>query len=123
MTEPNRGLAQDILPSINSICEYVYGESSPSKVRRLRHMIDAHGFPAKKVAGRIESRRSWIDAYYATPDSADGGQISTTKGGHLRLEHPEASGPVFTGSTPSDRRALHNARAAMKRVRRPKTEG
>jgi hypothetical protein len=68
MTEPNRGLAQDILPSISAISQYVYGESSPSKVRRLRHMIERHGFPIKKVAGRIESRKSWIDQYYAEPD-------------------------------------------------------
>jgi predicted RNA binding protein YcfA (HicA-like mRNA interferase family) len=53
----------------------------------------------------------------------DGWSVRRTGGDHLRLEHPEASGPVFTGSTPSDRRALHHARAAMKRVRRPKTEG
>ena len=41
----------------------------------------------------------------------DGWQISRTGGDHLKLTHPEASGPVFTGSTPSDRRALR-ARAA-----------
>jgi predicted RNA binding protein YcfA (HicA-like mRNA interferase family) len=53
----------------------------------------------------------------------EGWEVSTTDGGHLRLEHPEASGRVITGSTPSDRRALYHARAAMKRVRRPKGEG
>jgi hypothetical protein len=74
MTEPNRGLAQDILPSISSICEYVYGEADPSKVRRLRHMIERHGFPIKKVAGRIESRKSWIDAFYSQPDRRASGQ-------------------------------------------------
>lgn len=53
----------------------------------------------------------------------DGWRVSTTGSNHLRLEHPQASGPVFTGSTPSDRRALHNARAMMKRVMRTKVEG
>ena len=53
----------------------------------------------------------------------DGWQISRNGGDHLKLTHPEATGPVFTGSTPSDRRALYHARAAMRRVRRPKAEG
>jgi predicted RNA binding protein YcfA (HicA-like mRNA interferase family) len=52
-----------------------------------------------------------------------GWTISTTNGGHLRLEHPEANGPVITGSTPSDHRAIHQARAAMRRALRPKAEG
>jgi predicted RNA binding protein YcfA (HicA-like mRNA interferase family) len=53
-----------------------------------------------------------------------GWTISTTGGGHLRLEHPEANGPVITGSTPSDHRAIRNAVAQMKRaLPRPKAEG
>jgi hypothetical protein len=54
-----------------------------------------------------------------------GWTISTTNGGHLRLDHPEARGPVFTGSTPSDHRAIRHARAEMRRAlaRRPKVEG
>jgi hypothetical protein len=49
----------------------------------------------------------------------DGWSITTTNGGHLRLEHPDATGPVFTGSTPSDRRAIHNALATMRRALPP----
>jgi hypothetical protein len=52
----------------------------------------------------------------------DGWTVTTTNGGHLRLEHPEASMPIFTGSTPSCPRAFRNALAAMKRAlpREPK---
>ena len=44
-------------------------------------------------------------------------------GDHLRLEHPEANGPVYTGSTPSDRRALYHVRATMRRLLRQKEGG
>jgi len=56
-------LREDLLPTINAIAEYT-GEP----VRRLRHLIAVHQFPVKKVGGKIQSRRSWIDAYYAEPD-------------------------------------------------------
>ena len=46
----------------------------------------------------------------------DGWSVSITNGGHLRLEHPDATGPVFTGSTPSDQRALANTLAMMRRT-------
>jgi hypothetical protein len=57
-------LADDLLLSLDAIAVYT-GEP----VRRLRHLIAAHGFPHKKVGGRIESRKSWIDRYYAEPDA------------------------------------------------------
>jgi len=60
-------LARDILPSVESIAVYVYGEASQSTVRKVRHQIERHGLPITKVAGRIESRCSWIDARYAAP--------------------------------------------------------
>ena len=48
----------------------------------------------------------------------EGWSVRRTGGDHLRLGHPEASGPVFTGSTPSDTRAIHHVRAAMRRALR-----
>jgi len=44
-----------------------------------------------------------------------GYSIARTGRGHLKIEHPAMAGPVFTGSTPSDRRALANATAMLKR--------
>lgn len=45
-----------------------------------------------------------------------GWTVTRTRGDHLRVEHPEASTVVFTGSTPSDYRALANTLATMRRV-------
>jgi hypothetical protein len=45
-----------------------------------------------------------------------GWMVSVTNGGHLRLEHPQASGPVIASATSSDRRALYNTRADMRRA-------
>jgi hypothetical protein len=63
----NAPLKDDLLPSIAAIAEYITGETSPEAQRRVRHLID-RGLPAKKVGGRIESKRSWIDSFYAEPD-------------------------------------------------------
>ena len=46
-----------------------------------------------------------------------GWQISLTQGGHLRFTKP-GHGPVFTSSTPSDRRAYLNALAMLRRADR-----
>jgi len=49
---------------------------------------------------------------------ARGWQVELTRrGGHLRLVHP-AGGLVVAASTPSDRRALANLRAQLRRVER-----
>ena len=45
---------------------------------------------------------------------AQGWAIETTGGGHLKLI-PRSGGPVFTGSTPSDCRAIKNLRALLRR--------
>ena len=45
----------------------------------------------------------------------DGWQASPTRGGHIRLEHPDAAGPVIAPSTPSDWRSLANTQAEMRR--------
>jgi hypothetical protein len=65
-------LNDDLLPSINAIAEYVYGEANKKTVRRLRHLIDKHNFPVKQVGAKYEGRRSWCDQYYAEPDRRPG---------------------------------------------------
>jgi hypothetical protein len=65
-------LKDDRLPSVTAIAEYI-----GTNERRVRHLIAVHGFPHKKVGGKIESRRSWIDHYYAEPDrpaASNGGE-------------------------------------------------
>jgi hypothetical protein len=47
--------------------------------------------------------------------SAYGWSLEHTRGGHLKLTHPAAAVPIFTASTPSDRRALRNVRAELRR--------
>jgi predicted RNA binding protein YcfA (HicA-like mRNA interferase family) len=37
-----------------------------------------------------------------------GYKVDTTKGGHIKVTHPESTEAVFTGSTPSEHRALKN---------------
>jgi hypothetical protein len=59
-------LRDDLLPTLESMAEY-----TGHPVRRVRHLIDNFGFPAKKVGGRWESRRSWIDQFYSTTDAAE----------------------------------------------------
>jgi hypothetical protein len=56
-------LARDLLPSIEAIASYT-GEAP----RRIRHLIATFNFPAKKVGGKIQSRKSWVDQFYAEPD-------------------------------------------------------
>ena len=61
-------LAADLLPDVPSIAQEIYGEANASTVRRVRHLIQCHGLPVKKIGGRWESRRSWLQAYYAQAD-------------------------------------------------------
>jgi hypothetical protein len=67
-------LADDLLPSIAAIAEYIYGEANSSTERRIRHMVARGDIPAKKTRGRIESRRSWVDSAYAEPDPHPNGK-------------------------------------------------
>jgi predicted RNA binding protein YcfA (HicA-like mRNA interferase family) len=53
----------------------------------------------------------------------EGWSVTRTGGDHLRLEHPQAARPVFTGLTPSDRRTIHNVRADMRRQLRQREGG
>jgi hypothetical protein len=61
-------LKDDLLLSLRAISEYT-GEPE----RRLRHLIDHHGFPAKHAGAKIQSKKSWIDAWYAEPDAPRNG--------------------------------------------------
>ena len=47
---------------------------------------------------------------------AAGWRVEHTRGGHLRLDHPEAAFPVFTSSSPSDWRSSRNLRAELRRA-------
>ncbi len=44
--------------------------------------------------------------------------ITPTRGGHIRINLPLMSGPVFAACTPSDHRAIHNLRALIQRKMR-----
>jgi hypothetical protein len=63
-----RELKDDLLPSIGSIAEHVYGEATPQTERRVRHLIERGELPTKKIGGRYTSRKSWLDQLYAEPD-------------------------------------------------------
>jgi predicted RNA binding protein YcfA (HicA-like mRNA interferase family) len=41
--------------------------------------------------------------------------VRPTGGGHIRIEHAKLDGPVFGPSTPSDRRAVKNLQAEIRR--------
>jgi hypothetical protein len=76
MLSENHPLAGDLLSGVAAISRHMYGDDSASNQRRVRHLISTGVIPSKKVAGRVESRRSWIDAYYSQPDrpaSSNGG--------------------------------------------------
>lgn len=46
----------------------------------------------------------------------DGWLSSRTPGGHIKLMHPAAAGPVFASSSPSDRRTEQNLQAQLRRA-------
>jgi len=48
----------------------------------------------------------------------NGWEVAFTRGGHLRADHPDASGPLFTGSTPGDHRHLRHVRTQARRLLR-----
>jgi hypothetical protein len=54
-------LAGDFLPDILAIARYVLNDDSISAQRRIRHLVRIGQLPAKKVGGRVSSRKSWID--------------------------------------------------------------
>ena len=47
-----------------------------------------------------------------------GYSVEKTNGGHFRFTHPRASTPIFTSSTPSDRRAFMNMSKMLQRALR-----
>jgi hypothetical protein len=56
-------LKHDRLPDVRAIAAYV-----GTTERRVRHLIEKHNFPIKRVGAKIESRKSWVDEFYARPD-------------------------------------------------------
>ena len=44
-----------------------------------------------------------------------GFNVTKTRGGHLRFEHPNMERPVIGSSTPSDRRSIRNLHARIRR--------
>jgi hypothetical protein len=54
-------LADDVIgPGVGKIA----AETSDSE-RRVRYLIDRHGFPVFRRGLRIYSRRSWLERYYS----------------------------------------------------------
>jgi hypothetical protein len=58
----------DLLSGVAAISRYLYGDASTPHQRRVRHLVRIGAIPHRKVAGRIETRRSWVEAAYAEPD-------------------------------------------------------
>lgn len=52
-------LASELLAGVDAIATYC-----GQPVRRIRHLIRQHDFPAVKKGGLLYSRRSWIDRYF-----------------------------------------------------------
>jgi hypothetical protein len=71
-------LKEDRLASVAAIAEYV-----GTNERRVRHLIALHGFPHKKIGNLIESRRSWIDQFYAEPDPSPPPRPQPTNGARV----------------------------------------
>lgn len=46
---------------------------------------------------------------------AEGYSVDPTRGGHLKVTHPDKDGVVFMPSTPSDHRSIKNTKAELKR--------
>jgi hypothetical protein len=67
-------LAGDLLSGVAAIARHMYGDDSAYHQRRVRHLVDRGLIPSKKVAGRVESRVSWIAEVYAEPDPKPNGQ-------------------------------------------------
>jgi hypothetical protein len=70
--EMSKPTTLDVLSGVSEIAEFLYGVATPSTERRVRHMVSSGDIPAKKVRGRIESRRTWIERTYSEPDHPNG---------------------------------------------------
>jgi hypothetical protein len=69
---PEKRSSLDIVSGVPAIAECVYGSREPYYVRRTRHLIAKGLIPVRKVAGRVESRKCWLEAIWAEPDQLDG---------------------------------------------------
>ena len=60
----------DVLPDISAIALFLYNTNDLSAQRRVRRRIANGDIPVRRTStGRVESRRSWIEALYAAPDA------------------------------------------------------
>lgn len=77
----------------------------------LNHMVtlstDLNGSLKMKAHRGIAELNKWA--------SPRGWKFNQAKGGHIKWYHPKIPHPVFTGASPSDRRALKNNIATMTR--------
>lgn len=60
------------LPSLAHIAAYIYGDASPSNIRRCRHLITTGRLPVRRRGNRYESSTRWLDELYV-PDPAPSG--------------------------------------------------
>lgn len=54
----------------------------------------------------------------AVKSIAPGAVVTLTKNGHYRITHPAFAAPIFTPSTPSDKRAWKNFVSHVRRTHR-----
>jgi hypothetical protein len=57
----------DILSGAPAIARFLYGVDDAPAQRRVRRLIATGAIPAIYLGGRLESRRSWLEAVYAAP--------------------------------------------------------
>jgi len=50
----------------------------------------------------------------------EGLTVTLTAGSHIKITHPDMAGPVFTGSSPSDRFVMSKVWADIRRQKRRK---
>ena len=59
----------DVPRGVRAIAAYLFdGDDGVSAQRRVRHLARNHNLPIRRIGGRIESRRSWLDRIYSEPD-------------------------------------------------------
>lgn len=71
---------------LSAACQKVMNMSASSQMKEVRRDLERRGF-----------------------------NISKTRGGHWRFDHPNMDGPVFGPDTPSDHRGIKNLLAQIRR--------
>jgi hypothetical protein len=92
---------------------------APAQVPAWRALSDATAVQGMRpawlvVEGRTVKRDLQKLITYA---QGRGWTATTTRNGHIRLRHPNGA-LIYTGSTPSDHRAVRNAAADIRRAER-----